>query len=511
MYNKRSIKNNRRSIKNNRRSIKNKRRSIKKKFKGGAAAPSKKKEWVCPQCTFANKIENPFCEMCGFEKPTVLDNPGSVLFDVDYAKKIRGIGGFAEKVYDLSAYEGVPPNRLGLLKIEGNSCWFDSAVFALLIARSPVLHNALLINPIVPFVKKTLNFRGIKFKKDGTPLTEIEKDEYIDLARKTMRFFLIQIQKHIFFCSGKILQCKNPIRMVLGSIGLSDASFDWGKEIQCDSEEFIFKLMELLPVKMEERLQVIKIEGISNNIEYLEEPHNDLVERERVRGISIRDYIRSGKRIAIDNDFKYVSKNITEYSGGGIIIDILRNYLEYNGYNAKRFGKTTINLSDLIFKRILFNDKKEFYDTEYCDDNLVKIKTKYGSLQRIVKCPSGIMMIKLHRNSDDPTKNESFQTPVYPDETITPNFNSFFREGMLPEGLFDLALLGIPDDPLHLTCIITRVGGARYGHYTVYFKFDGIFYFYNDIGPSIKIVGDYKNLIADLDVITNGLFFIYKK
>ena len=43
MYNKRSIKNNKRSIKNNRKSIKNKRRSIKKKFKGGAAAPSKKK------------------------------------------------------------------------------------------------------------------------------------------------------------------------------------------------------------------------------------------------------------------------------------------------------------------------------------------------------------------------------------------------------------------------------------------------------------------------------------
>ena len=197
----------------------------------------------------------------------------------------------------------------------------------------------------------------------------------------------------------------------------------------------------------------------------------------------------------------------------GVIFSVPLDMILYSGYNSRRFGQTKITLSDLIFKRniIPFKSDEPFLDTESVDTGLIRVNAKFQSLQRIIKCPSGIFMIKLQRHSMDPSVDKSNRYEVFPDKVITPNFNSFFNQAIHHEDLFDHRYLDMQDNPLHLTCVLTRSGAAKSGHYTTYFRHGDIFYLFNDNPGTITQIGDYNELIKHKDVIKDGLFFIYKE
>lgn len=489
-------------------------------------SPSKKspsKKWICPQCTLENEQHVKKCIMCEEPKPGKVAQPGieaegpPVFFLENFAIQLRDGRQFEVKARALDTYQQIEPFNLGLLQIDGNSCWCDSALFALLLAESSVIHDALFVNEIIPYEgRPPIRFRGIDNLKDerGNALSEEKQIEYQLLARKSIRRLLIDIQYHIFFKPRQILNVKDPFRVFLGSIGLTNANFDWGKQLQCNSEEFIMKLFDLLPIRQDQHLIGIKIEGHSLVNESIDRiAHNELFQRQID---NLQRLIKS--KTPVISDFRYIMKNITGRSCQGVIFSVPLDMILYSGHNSRRFGQSEIYLSDLIFKRNIIPYKADelFTDTESVDTGLIKVNAKFQSFQRIIKCPSGIFMIKIPRHSIDPSVDESNQFPVYPDKVIIPNFNSFFRPQNAPPAscnpnLFDRRYLDIPDNPLNLTCIITRSGGAKYGHYTTYFKHGDIFYLFNDNPGTITQIGDYNELIKQQNVITNGLFFIYKE
>ena len=51
------------------------------------------------------------------------------------------------------------------------------------------------------------------------------------------------------------------------------------------------------------------------------------------------------------------------------------------------------------------------------------------------------------------------------------------------------------------------------GHYVTYFKCEGLWYYYNDLGPKIKLIGNYEDLLSykSESVKTKGALYFYSE
>lgn len=51
------------------------------------------------------------------------------------------------------------------------------------------------------------------------------------------------------------------------------------------------------------------------------------------------------------------------------------------------------------------------------------------------------------------------------------------------------------------------------GHYVTYFKCEGLWYYYNDIGPKIKLIGNYEDMLSykSESVKTKGALYFYSE
>ena len=68
----------------------------------------------------------------------------------------------------------------------------------------------------------------------------------------------------------------------------------------------------------------------------------------------------------------------------------------------------------------------------------------------------------------------------------------------------------IGDNSLKLSAIVIHQGTAYGGHYTAYLKIKKKWYYYNDLGPSIELIGGYKDLIeANPNPLSKGILYFY--
>ena len=63
---------------------------------------------------------------------------------------------------------------------------------------------------------------------------------------------------------------------------------------------------------------------------------------------------------------------------------------------------------------------------------------------------------------------------------------------------------------LKLSAIVIHQGSSYGGHYTAYLKVKKNWYYYNDLGPSIKLIGGYKELLeASPSPLSKGILYFY--
>ena len=95
----------------------------------------------------------------------------------------------------------------------------------------------------------------------------------------------------------------------------------------------------------------------------------------------ITTLITQGIKPPVISDFRYIMKNMTGGSCQGVIFSVPLDMILYSGYNARRFGQSKINLSDLIFKRniIPYKADEPFVDTESVDTGLIRVNAKFQS------------------------------------------------------------------------------------------------------------------------------------
>lgn len=68
----------------------------------------------------------------------------------------------------------------------------------------------------------------------------------------------------------------------------------------------------------------------------------------------------------------------------------------------------------------------------------------------------------------------------------------------------------IGDNSLKLSAIVIHQGTAHGGHYTTYLKIKKKWYYYNDLGPSIELIGGYKDLLeANPSPLSKGILYFY--
>ena len=121
---------------------------------------------------------------------------------------------------------------------------------------------------------------------------------------------------------------------------------------------------------------------------------------------------------------------------------------------------------------------------ELSDDNLYQGKYKRRiQLQTVVESP--YLVINLQRNN--PYGYETIKTKIVPSATIE-----------------------LQNKSLSLSAVVIHRGSRSGGHYTAYLKLGQVWYYYNDLGPSIKRVGTYKNLLSyDPSPIKYGTLHFY--
>ena len=485
------------SLKKNKK-IKPKTLKYKKSLRGGAL-------WSCARCTFNNPEMNSSCGTCfnpkskssggkkkTKKKRTILESEPPYVFTIEngvilIARNSKPVP--LDRTFNIS----LPGNKLnlGLFQIKDNSCWLDSGLFALFITRNKTIFNALFKNPLLPLLR-----RGRNEVEMICSALEIEGDEQGNrlrqiTARGAIRDEMALLHRHIFSQRERRIILKEGLRKLLGSLGLSN--LDWGGIQQANSEEFIGKLLDLFPVKEEEKINVIIRKGYALKKEDLLLSHRELIENQSNLYEQCKILIsKSVERYKIKTGFKYVHNDMTE-NKLGILMIIPRDIIKYSTDNFVTPRKPY--LSDLLFgKQILPAANGDI--VEHRDENFeggIKCEFKFNSYEKIVKCPGGILLVHLYRIPETMPGN-MLTTPIIPDFTIYPE--------------------GTEESGLYLTAAIVKTGSARGGHYTCFFREGDDFFLFDDCSPTIEYIGKYHKLlrknIGTNNVETNGVFFIYK-
>ena len=226
--------------------------------------------------------------------------------------------------------------------------------------RSPVIHRALLVEPVIGIPQ--INHPPIR----GVEVVNIVADtrRRILLARQALRAHLIGIQNHIFNPPNprNRLSIRNPFRQFLGSLQLTN--WNWGGGDQCNSEEFIRKLLDLLPVREEEKLVIFKRQGYAATDQELTLPHTDLEARQVQMYGAVNMQLQENHNTVFSDTFKYGQKDISRNSGGSIVMTITRHMLIHAQENVRRFGRRESGislLSELLFEKLTPN-VKDFLD-----------------------------------------------------------------------------------------------------------------------------------------------------
>jgi len=460
-------------------------------------------KWGCSKCTLKNPEMNSRCRMCfnpkskssggkkkTKKKSTILEGKHPYVFTIEY-----GLSLIARN------YKPVPLDRtfniylshnklnLGLFQYRDNSCWLDSGLFALFITRNITIYNALFVNPLLPLLRRGTNevemicsALEIVGDEQGNRLRQIT-------ARGAIRDEMSFLHNHIFTQRERGIILKEGLRKLLGSLGLSN--LDWGGIRQANSEEFIGKLLELFPVKEEEKISVIIRKGYALKKEDLLLPHEKLIENQRNLYEQCKILIRqSVARDKIKTYFKYVHNDMTE-DKQGILMIIPQDIIKHSTDNF-----VTPYLSDLLFgKQILPAANGDI--VKHSDGNFeggVNCEFKFNSYEKIVKCPGGILLVHLYRI-----------VPVYIEGESERDMQiNILRTIIIPE--FTIYPEGTEKSALYLTAVIVFISG----HYTCYFRHGIEFFLFNDLSSTIKPIGKYSDLINHTEVKTNGVFFIYK-
>ena len=464
-------------------------------------------KWGCSKCTFNNPEMNSRCGMCfnpkskssggkkkTKKKRTILEGEPPYVFTIEdglslIARNSKPVP--LDRTFNIS----LPGNKLnlGLFQIKDNSCWLDSGLFALFITRNKTIFNALFKNPLLPLLR-----RGRNEVEMICSALEIEGDEQGNrlrqiTARGAIRDEMALLHRHIFTQRERRIILKEGLRKLLGSLGLSN--LDWGGIQQANSEEFIGKLFDLFPVKEEEKISVIIRKGYALKKKDLLLPHEELIENQRNLYEKCKILIRqSVARDKIKTDFKYVHNDMTE-DKLGILMIIPQDIIKHSTDNFVTRRKPYAYLSDLLFgKQILPAANGDI--VEHRDENFegcIKCEFKFNSYEKIVKCPSGILLVHLYRIPETMHGN-MLTTPIIPDFAIYPE--------------------GTEESALYLTAAIVKTGSARGGHYTCFFREGDDFFLFDDCSPTIEYIGKYHKLlrknIGTNNVATNGVFFIYK-
>jgi hypothetical protein len=459
-------------------------------------------KWGCSKCTFNNPEMNSRCGMCynpkskssGGKKKTkkksaILEGEPPYVFTIENG--VRLIARNSKPVpLDRTFNISLPGNKLnlGLFQIKDNSCWLDSGLFALFITRNKTIFNALFKNPLLPLLR-----RGRNEVEMICSALEIEGDEQGNrlrqiTARGAIRDEMALLHRHIFSQRERRIILKEGLRKLLGSLGLSNLG--WGGIQQANSEEFIGKLLDLFPVKEEEKINVIIRKGYALKKEDLLLSHRELIENQSNLYEQCRELIRqSVARDKIKTDFKYVHNDMTE-NKLGILMIIPQDIIKHSTDNFVTPRKPYTYLSDLLFgKQILPAANGDI--VEHRDENFeggIKCEFKFNSYEKIVKCPGGILLVHLYRIPETMHGN-MLTTPIIPDFTIYPE--------------------GTEESGLYLTAAIVKTGSARGGHYTCFFREGDDFFLFDDCSSTIEYIGKYPNLLRK-NVVTNGVFFIYK-
>lgn len=88
---------------------------------------------------------------------------------------------------------------------------------------------------------------------------------------------------------------------------------------------------------------------------------------------------------------------------------------------------------------------------------------------------------------------------------IRPNSSSVISKRIVPSRSIQVGA-----NYLKLSAIVTHQGTSYGGHYTAYLKVKKNWYYYNDLGPSIKLIGGHKDLLeASPSPLSKGILYFY--
>ena len=116
-------------------------------------------------------------------------------------------------------------------------------------------------------------------------------------------------------------------------------------------------------------------------------------------------------------------------------------------------------------------------------DNYINGYKRRVEVQTIIQAP--YLIFNLKRAS--PYSTRTISTKIIPDKTII-----------------------VGNKSLSLSAIVVHRGSRSGGHYTAYLKLGQVWYYYNDMGPSINKVGSYEKLLSyDPSPVKYGTLYFY--
>ena len=134
----------------------------------------------------------------------------------------------------------------------------------------------------------------------------------------------------------------------------------------------------------------------------------------------------------------------------------------------------------------------------------IKLNTKFG------KNMEEYTVVKRHNpEKEQDRKKEQSKTFKITDSgiMIADNFHDFDK---IQTEIIPSEQILLSKHVLSLSSIVVHQGIHTGGHYTAYLKIKGNWYYYNDIGPSIKKIGNYRDLLSSSPSVTrHGTLHFY--
>ena len=405
---------------------------------------------VCDVCGQKTLINIPVCEKCSAVKRNKKGKKTSGKKGNAKASTSKSILSRVGKAQLLKFYIG-PGEEIGRFIYNSNSCWIDSVLFCLFSLGNIEVINTLFVNPL-----------------------QITR-EFSDLSKRLsdkQRFDFLKLFRHRLCLAHNMIMVGGQNTEYIDNFKLRDifkcceSLHDYATTKEGEAIRLIGSLFAIFPTRIQPSLRYY---------EFVEKVYDlDAPFDESIQSVSEQELRKFGF-IPGEGQTEFLIKFCRRDDKVHITNEPIFQIPNYR-------LQETQTLSQLLFE--IQTQREEFRDV------LEGIPSRFKFEKRAYKieCFSNYLIFNFDRFGGSSYLRQD--NIVYPDE-----------------------ILETLNKRLVLHCIIMRNADSALSsaHFTSYFKFGDSYYFYNDIGHSVKHIGTYQNLIEKEDALRKSVIFIYQE